>query len=277
MAGIRKMIERMLNGYSPEEGIRQFKENVHRVLNAFKEDPQSRGQLRQYLRSIYRPLQYFNASVVRPQLADGERLKATARQYQLNKIELKRIYKTLLELELRIQKFYEDETEVDRLVVMLRKVINTFDEQLVADLLDAVDYHVDYDKIEKAYLDYQHTLQKAFNGQGLNQEVKAIFSIFADNFKNALQGKTRTQRAPRASDERTDVKMMDPALQSFYDRYRSEGFSHEEAMGHVAEKEDLDQLSMEALESYRQLRRSGKSHAEAMADLVGPMDGSVDP
>lgn len=267
MAGIRKMIERMLNGYSPEEGIRQFKENLHRVLNAFKEDPQSREQLRHYLRGIYRPLQYLNASVVRPQLADGERLKATAKQYQLNKIELKRIYKTLLELELSIQKFYEDETEIDRLVVMLRKVINTFDEQLVSDLLDALDYHVDYDKIEKAYLDYQHTLQKAFNGQGLNQEVKAIFSVFADNFKNALQGKTRAQRPPRASDARTDVKMMDPALQSFYDRYRAEGFSHEESMVHVAEKEDLDQLSIESLETYRHLRRSGQSHAEAMVEL----------
>lgn len=267
MAGIRKMIEQMLNGYSPEEGIRQFKERLHRLLNAFKEDPESRAQLRQYLQSIYRPLQYFNAAVVRPQLADPARLKATAKQYQLNKIELKRIYKTLLELELRIQKFYADESEVDRLVVMLRKVINTFDEQLITDLLDAVDYHVDYAKIEKAYLDYQHTLHKAFNGAGLNQEVKAIFSVFVENFKNALQGKTRAQRTARASDEHSEVRMMEPSLQSFYDRYRAEGFSHEEAMKHVAEKEALDQLSVDELEAYRSLRRGGKTHDQAIQTL----------
>lgn len=267
MAGIRKMIEHMLNGYSPEEAIRQFKEKMHRLLNAFKDDPESRTQLRHALRSIYRPLQYFNGAVVRPQLADREKLKAAAKQYQLNKIELKRIYKTLLELELRIQKFYEDESEIDRLVVMLRKVINTLDEQLISDLLDAVDYHIDYAKIEKAYLDYQHTMQKAFNAAGLNQEVKAIFAVFAENFSNALQGKSRQRRAPRASDSHSEIRMMDPALQSFYDRYRAEGFSHEEAMEHVREKEELDQLSVDALESYRSLRRAGKNHADAIQDL----------
>ncbi len=268
MAGIRKMLEQMLNGFSPEEAIRQFKEKLHNALNHFKDDPQSRLQLKQYLRSVYRPLQYFNASVVRPQLANPERLKSTARQYGLNKIELKRIYKTALELELRIQKFYEDENEVDRLIVMLRKVINTFDEQMLSDILDAVDYHVDYGKIERAYLDYQSSMEKAFNAAALNREIKNILNVFGNNFKDALQGKSRQRRPARASDGQSEVKMMDPALQSFYDRYRSEGFSHDEAMKYVNEKSDLDSLSVEQLEAYRSLRRkSGKNHAEAMKQL----------
>ena len=263
MANLRDMIRRALNGRSPEDALAEFKEKLHAQINDFKDDPASRARLQQYLRSVLTPLQYFNAFVVKPNLNDNDRLREMAKRYNVNKVELKRVLKVALELEEKVQGYFEDNDRVDQLVITLRKVINVLDEQILTDLIDAMDYNIDYGKIEKAYLDYQSTLQKAYNVDGLNRDLQGIMGTVMNNLKNAFtQGTQQTRSKP--SDRQPEVRMLDPQLQNLYNHFREEGYDHNESMDMVNERRDVDGLKNEFLEAYRTLRQEGKSHQDAM-------------
>ncbi|MGV3524635.1 MAG: hypothetical protein ACO1RX_10430 [Candidatus Sericytochromatia bacterium] len=264
MAGIRDMIRRALGGRPPEEALIEFKEKLHAQINDFKDNPESRAQLQRMLQSVLRPLQYFNTFVVRPHLADNERLRHLAQQYNVNKVELKRVLKVSLELEEKIQTYFKDREQVEQLVVTLRKVVNVLDEQVITDIINAVDDNVDYSKIERAYLDYQSTLQKAYNADGLNRDLQGIVGGVLNGLKNAFGNAPQRVRT-RPSDQQPEARMLEPELQSLYDRYREEGFEHAEAMRFVTEKRELDSLPPQFLEAYQTLRKEGQAHDEALA------------
>lgn len=265
MANLRDMLRRAFGGRNPEDALIDFKEKLHAQINEFKDNPQSRARLQGYLRSILTPLQYFNAFMVRPNLNDNEKMRELARKYQINKVELKRVFKVALELEEKVQAYFSDGDQIDQLVVTLRKVINVLDEQIVTDIIDAMDYNIDLNKIENAYLDYQSKLQQAYNADGLNRDLQGIMGTVMSSLKNAFT-QPSTPRT-KASDKRPEVRMLEPELQKLYDHFREEGYEHSEAMAMIQEKQDVESLSAELMETYRQLRREGKSHGEAMAQL----------
>lgn len=263
MGGLRDILRRAFGNRSPEVALAEFKEKLHHQINTFKDSPESRAKLQEILHSVLNPLQYFNALVVRPSLEDPERLKALAKRYGVNKVELKRVFKLSLEFEEQVQRYFQDRDQVEQLIISLRKIVNVLDEQLITEIIDAMDYHIDYGKIEKAYLDYQFNLQKAYNIEGLNQELKGIVGSFLGNLKSALTGAAAQQRI-KPSDQQPQAKMLEPELQNIYDRFRQEGFSHDEAMQQVKEKQDFDSLVGESLEIYHRVRREGRSHTDAM-------------
>ncbi len=266
MAGLRDMIRRALGGQNPEAALAAFKEKLHNQINDFKDNPESRERLKQTLSSVLRPLQYANAFVIRPSLADNQKMREMAQKYGINKVELKRIFKTSVELEEKLQRYFKDSDQADQLIVTLRKVINVLDEQVLAEMVDALDYHIDYGKIEKAYLDYQTNIQRAYNIEGLNSELKNIMGGLFSNFKNAFQNNATVPKT-KASDQQPEARMLAPDLQAVYDRFRDEGFNHEEAMEQVHEKQDLDQLSENELDAYRKVRQQGLNHKEAISKL----------
>lgn len=268
MGGMRDMLKRALGGRSPEEALADFKERLHTQLNEMRENPETHQRLKQVLQSILRPLQQFNTFVVRPTLSDSERLKALAKRCGVHKIELKRVLKTSLELEDTLLSYFKDPAQIDQLTISLRKVINVIDEDVVTHLIDAIDYNIDYGKIEKAYLDYQDNLQKAYNVDGLNRDLQGLFGGVLQNLRNAFSNGQKPAKA-KASDRQLDAKMLEPELQNLYNRYREEGFTHEESMRVVQEKQDLDGLPAQLMESYRSQRREGRSHTEAF-DAVRP-------
>lgn len=263
MGGLRDMLRKAF-GRDPEAALAEFKEKLHLQINDFKDNPETRTQLRRMLQSVVTPLRQFNLFVVNPALNNNERLKAMAKRYGVNKIELKRMLKTSLELEEKLQKYFKDSDEIDQLVLTLRKVVNVLDEDVVTGFIDAMDYNIDYGKIEKAYLDYQHNLQKAYNAEGLNRDLQGLIGQVLNNLKGAFNN-TQKPVKTKASDRQADARMLEPELQILYDRYRDEGFTHDEAMRVVGEKRDLDGLPEELMEAYRSQRREGQDHDEALA------------
>lgn len=266
MAGLRDMIRRALGGQNPEAALAAFKEKLHAQINDFKDNPHSRARLKQTLNSILRPLQYANSFVIRPSLADNQKMREMAQKYGINKVELKRIFKTSVELEDKLQRYFKDDDQADQLIVTLRKVINVLDEQVLAEMVDALDYHIDYGKIEKAYLDYQTNIQRAYNIEGLNAELKNIMGGLFSNFKDAFQNNKVVSKT-RPSDQEPEARMLEPELQTLYDRFREEGFSHQESMDQVTEKQDLDRLSESERELYRTRRQQGLSHSESIQKM----------
>lgn len=263
MAGLRDILKRAFGGVQPEVALAQFKERLHNQINDFKDNPESRAQLQKMLQNILQPLRQFNLFVVQPALNDNERLKSLAKQYNVNKIELKRVFKTSLELEEKINSYFKDREQVDQLVITLRKVVNVLDEDIITELINSIDYNIDYGKIEKAYLDYQHNLQKAYNVDGLNRDLQGLMGNLVSGLKNAFS--TPSQRTTvKPSDREAEARMLEPELQNLYDRYREEGFTPEEAMRVVEEKRDLDALPESFHEAYRALRREGHGHADAI-------------
>lgn len=262
MGGLRDVLRRAFDGRSPEEALADFKEKLHAQINEFRENPETHSRLQTILQSILRPLQQFNLFIVRPALNDKERLKAMASRYGVNKIELKRVLKTSLELEETLKSYFKDPSQMDQLVVTLRKVVNVIDEDVVTGFIDAIDYNIDYGKIEKAYLDYQSSMQKAYNVDGLNRDLKELLGNVSNNLKNAF-GQGQKPAKGKASDRQLDAKMLEPELQNLYNRYREEGFTHEESMRVVQEKSDLDGLSAKLMDAYRAERREGRNHSEA--------------
>lgn len=263
MAGLRDMFRRSFGGRQPEEALMDFKEKLHVQINAFKDDPENQARLQSTMRSIITPLQYFNSLMVRPNMDDNQKMRELAKKYGINKVELKRVFKVALEFEEKVQNYFKNRGEVEQLVITLRKVVNVLDEQILTDIIDAMDYNVDYGKIEKAYLDYQSTLQKAYNSEGLNRDLQGIMGGLISNFKNAFQTSAQAPKT-KASDKHAEVRMMEPELQSLYDHYREEGFEHDESMKMINEKKDLDALPRKFLEAYRTLRQEGHSHTEAI-------------
>lgn len=263
MAGLRDILRRAFGGRPPEEALAEFKEKLHAQINAFKDNPEGQMQLRNYLQSFVQPLQYFNMLVVRPSLGDNEKLRQMAQKYGVNKVELKRVFKISLELEEKVQHYFQDPASVEQLIVTLRKVVNVLDEQILTDVIEALDYHIDYNRIEKAYLDYQTTLQQAYNAEGLNRDLQGILGGLFGNLKNVFAGAGQPPRQ-KPSDKHPEVRMLEPELQNLYDRQRQEGFSHDEAMAMVSEKRDLDALPEGYLEAYRTLRQEGRSHSDAL-------------
>lgn len=268
MAGLRDILRRAFGGRAPEEALTDFKERLHAQINDFKDSPESRAQLQRMLQSVLAPLSQFNAFVVRPTLADNDKMRAMAQRYGVNKVELKRVLKTALELEEKLKNYFNDNEEVDQLVITLRKVVNVLDEDIVTGFVDAFDYNIDLGKIEKAYLEYQDKMQKAMNTQGLNRDLNNMIGTVMGNLKNAFNS-NQIRPKGKASDRQADVKMMDPELQNLYNRYRDEGFEHDEAMRVVEEKQDLDQLPHQFKEAYRTLRREGRSHKAALEYAQG--------
>lgn len=262
MAGLRDVLKRAFGGQQPEVALAEFKERIHSQINDFKDNPESRGQLQKMLQGVLNPLKQFNLFVVRPALNDNERLRAMAQRYGVNKVELKRIFKTSLEFEEKLQGYFKDRDQVDQLVITLRKVVNVLDEEIITGLIDAMDYNIDYGKIEKAYLDYQSTLQKAYNVEGLNRDLQGLIGTVMGNLKNAFSSPQRSVSKP--SDRQADARMLEPELQNLYDRYRSEGFTHDESMRVVEEKRDLDSLPKAFHDAYRTFRQEGRSHTDAL-------------
>lgn len=263
MAGLRDMFQRAFGGQSPEEALTNLKERLHQSLNEFKDDAATQEKVRQNLQSIKTPLRYFNLFVVRPHLDEPERLKALAQRYQINKIDMKRLFKTALELEDSLEQYFGDTMDFDQLVIVLRRVLNLFDEQLVVDALDAFDSNIDYSKIEKAYLDYQDKLSGAYNVMGLNRDLKNVVDQFVSGFRNVVSTPHKIKTRP--SDQDTTIKMLPVEFQRIYDHYIEEGYTHEEANLYVRERQDLAELNEELLEAYRVLRQEGRSHADAIA------------
>lgn len=263
MGGLRDILNRAFGGRSPEAALADFKERLHAQINEFKENPETRSRLQRMLQSILAPLQQANTFVVRPALADNERLKSMAQRYGVNKVELKRMLKTSLELEDTLRSYFEDSNQVDQLILTLRKVVNVIDEDLVTSFIDAIDYNIDYSKIEKAYLDYQSNLQKAYNADGLNRDLQGLMGTVMQNLKGAFNSSSKPPKI-KASDRQAEARMLEPELQNLYNRYREEGFTHEESMRVVDEKRDLDQLPEAFMEAYRTLRREGRNHAAAL-------------
>lgn len=268
MAGLRDILRRAFGGRPPEEALAEFKERLHGQINDFKDNPESREQLQRMLQSVVRPLSQFNMFIVRPTLADNDRMKAMAQRYGVNKVELKRVLKTALELEEKLQNYFKDSDEVDQLVITLRKVVNVLDEDIVTGFVEAFDHNVDMGKIEKAALEYQDKMQKALNTQGLNRDLQSMIGTVVGNLKNAFNS-NQIRPKGKASDRQADVRMLDPELQNLYNRYRDEGFEHDEAMRVVEEKKDLDGLPHQFKEAYRTLRREGRSHAAALEYAQG--------
>ncbi|MBF2055214.1 MAG: hypothetical protein IGS03_17325 [Candidatus Sericytochromatia bacterium] len=264
MAGLRDILRRAFGGRPPEEALAAFKEKMHDQINAFKDNPEGQAQLRSYLQSFLQPLQYFNMLVVRPALNDNDKMREMAQKYGVNKVELKRVFKIALELEDKVQRYFQNPESVDQLIITLRKVVNVLDEQILTDVIEALDYNIDYNRIEKAYLDYQTTLQQAYNVEGLNRDLQGILGGLFGNLKNVFATAGQTPRH-KPSDKHAEVRMLEPELQNLYDRQRQEGFSHEEAMATVTEKRDLDALPKDYLEAYRTLRQEGRPHADALA------------
>ena len=147
MAGLRDILKRAFGGVQPEIALAQFKERLHNQINDFKDNPESRAQLQKMLQSILQPLRQFNLFIVQPALNDNERLKSMAKQYNVNKIELKRVFKTAIELEEKIHSYFKDRDQVDQLVVTLRKVVNVLDEEIISELINSIDYNIDYGNI----------------------------------------------------------------------------------------------------------------------------------
>lgn len=265
MAGLRDILRRAFGGRQPEAALAEFKEKLHSQINDFKDNPETRQQLKRTLQSILTPLKQFNAFVVIPALGDNEKLRGMAQKYNVNKVELKRMLKTSLELEEKVQRYFQDGDQVDQLVVTLRKVVNVLDEEIITGFIDALDYNIDYGKIEKAYLDYQTNLMKAYNSDGLNRDLQGLMGTVMGNLKNVFSGGQQRVTKTKHSDREVDAKMLEPELQNLYNRYREEGFAHDEAMRVVAEKRDLDGLPAAFLDAYRTLRREGRDHDDAMA------------
>jgi len=263
MANLRDMLRRFLGGRPPEEALAAFKEKLHDQINAFKDNPESRAQFRSYLESIITPVQYFNTLVVRPNLDNNDKLREMAQRYGINKVELKRMLKISLELEDKVQHYFRDGDHLEHLIITLRKVVNVLDEQVLTDIIEAMDYNIDYGRIEKAYLDYQSTLQKAYNSEGLSRDLQGIMGGLIGNLKNVLSGTHQASRS-KPSDKRPEIRMLEPDLQNLYDRYREEDFGHDEAMAMVQEKQELDQLSESYREAYRTLRQEGQGHQDAL-------------
>lgn len=281
MAHFRDMIRRALNGRSPEEFVVETKERLHTMVNTFKDSPEAQDKARRYLQSVVFPLRYLNTFIIRPNLDDNEKLRALAQQYDVNKVELKRVMKAALELEEGINQYLGEDIHFDQLAITLRKVINVLDEQIITDLIEAMDHHINYGKIEKAYLTYQENLQKAYNAEGLNRDLQGILGQLVNGFKNAL---TQTGSKVRPSDRQSEIKMLDPQWQNAYDHYCAEGYTHEEAMAFIQERRDLSELSPSFLEAYRVLRQEGRPHAEALeyarslaAKSTGPLPNLDDP
>lgn len=264
MSSLKDLLKKALGGRTPEVALAEFKEKMHHAINHFHQDPASQTQVKQYLSSILRPLNYFNMFVVRPHMANPDKLKALAHKYRMNKIELKRFFKIALELEERLKRYFGDDLNFDQLVITLRKVINVLDEQLLVDLIDAIDYNIDFGKIEKAYLTYQDSLQKAYNTEGLKHDLQSVIGSFMSSFKRSLDP---NKTSYRASDKAPETRMLPPNLQNTYDHYREEGYTHEEAMAFVKEKEETDALTEAELVEYRTLRESGKDHRQAIIAL----------
>lgn len=264
MASLKDMLRRALGGRNPEEVLAEFKEKLHQSINTLRNNPESQQKLQRILQSIIMPVRYFNFHVVRPHLENREALKALAHQLGMNKVELKRIFKLSLELEEKLSQYFGNALEVEALTVTLRKIVNALDEQMLTDLIDAMDHNIDFSKIERAQLDYQEAIQKAYNMEGLNREINGILGSFFNSVREAL---TRQERPPvkaKPSDRHAEVKMLDPHYQNAYDHYREEGYSHEEAMGFIREAQDVQALPQEYLDAYRILRQEGQSHAEAI-------------
>lgn len=268
MAGLREMLRRAFGGRQPEEALADFKEKLHTQINEFKDSPESQARMQRTLQSVITPLQYFNAYMVRPSIEDNQKMRDLAKHYGVNKVELKRVFKIALEFEEKIQSYFKNRDQIDQLVVTLRKVVNVLDEQILTDLIDAMDYNIDYNKIEKAYLDYQTTLQKAYNADGLNRDLQNIMGGLINNFKTAFTSSAQPPKT-RPSDQHSEVRLMEPELQNLYDHYREEGFEHEESMRMVNEKKDVDNLPDAFLDAYRTLRQEGQSHAEAIEYVQG--------
>jgi hypothetical protein len=210
------------------------------------------------------PVRYFNLTFVRPHLEDPEALKKLAEQAGIHKIELKRILKLSLELEEKLGQYFGNEVDIEQLAVTLRKVINALDEQMLTDIIDAVDHHIDFNKIERAQIDYQEALQKAYNTEGLNRELNGILGSFFSNMRSVFKEQPSPSTQPRASDRETEVKMLEPQYQNAYDHYREEGYTHEEAMVFVKETQEVHALPQNYLEAYRVLRQEGKTHDETI-------------
>ncbi|HEY9840989.1 MAG: hypothetical protein ACAI44_01065 [Candidatus Sericytochromatia bacterium] len=275
MGGLRDILRRAFGGRSPEEALADFKERLHTQINEFKENPETHHRLQRVLQSLLNPLQQFNTFLVRPALADKERLRSLAKRFDINKVELKRVLKTSLELEEKLKDYFENRDQLEQLIVTLRKVINVLDEDIITGLIDAVDYNIDYGKIEKAYLDYQTNLQKAYNAEGLNRDLQGLMGTVMQNLKNAFNNNQKVAKI-KPSDRQADARMLEPELQNLYDRYRDEGFTHEESMRVVDEKRDLDGLPPRFREAYRTLRREGRSHADALDYARNLADKSQD-
>lgn len=265
MAGLKDMIRRFLGGRNPEEALAEFKEKLHHSINEFKTNPDSRQKLQRQLQSMVMPVRYFNSAVVRPQLENKEGLKELAKQMGINKVELKRVFKVSLELEEKMTQYFGDELDVEQMAVTLRKVVNVLDEQVVADLIEAMDYNIDFGKIERAQLDYQEAIQKAYNVDGLNRDLNGILGNLFGNLRNVIHPSPQTAPKGKASDQHAEVRMMEPEYQNAYDHFREEGYSHVEAMAFVQEKQDLAALPQAFLEAYRVLRQEGRSHDEAIS------------
>lgn len=274
MAGLKDMLRRALGGRNPEEVLAEFKEKLHQSINEFRNNPESRQKLQRTLQSIVMPVRYFNLSIVRPHLEDREALKRLAQQLGMNKVELKRVFKLSLELEEKLGQYFGNELDIDQLTVTLRKAVNTLDEQILTDIIDAMDHNIDFGKIERAQLDYQEAIQKAYNVDGLNRELNGILSSFLGGMREALARQQGQSVKSKPSDRHTEVKMLEPQYQSAYDHYREEGYSHEEAMTFVNEARDLDALPKEYLDAYRVLRQEGRSHAEAVSYIRSLADKS---
>jgi AraC-like DNA-binding protein len=264
VAGLKDMLRRVLGGRNPEEALAEFKEKLHQSINEFKDSPESRQRLQRTLQSIVMPVRYFNGSIVRPHLENKESLKELAQQVGMNKVELKRVFKLSLELEEKLTQYFGDELDVEQLAVTLRKVINVLDEQVLTDLIDAMDYNINFDKIERAQLDYQEAIQKAYNVDGLNRELNGILGSLLGNMRNVFSNKQSPAAKSKPSDQHTEVKMMEPQYQNTYDHYREEGYEHDEAMRFVQEKQDLDALPAAYLDAYRVFRQEGRNHEDAI-------------
>ncbi|PIQ23533.1 hypothetical protein COW36_13750 [bacterium (Candidatus Blackallbacteria) CG17_big_fil_post_rev_8_21_14_2_50_48_46] len=264
MAGLKDMLRRVLGGRNPEEALAEFKEKLHHSINEFKNNPESRQKLQRNLQSIVMPVRYFNATIVRPHLENKEQLKSLAQQLNMHKIELKRVFKLSLELEEKLGQYFGNELDVEQLAVTLRKVVNVLDEQILSDVIEVVDHNIDFGKIERAQLDYQEAVQKAYNVDGLNRELNGILGSFLGNMRDVFSGQQKATTKPRPSDRQTEVKMLEPQYQNTYDHYREEGYSHDESMAFVKEKQDLDSLPQEYLDAYRVLRQEGRAHDESI-------------
>lgn len=265
MAGLKDMIRRFLGGRNPEEALTEFKEKLHQSINEFKSNPESRQKLQRQLQSMVMPVKYFNSTVVRPHLENKEQLKELAKQMGINKVELKRVFKVSLELEEKMSQYFGDELDVEQMAVTLRKVVNVLDEQVVTDLIDAMDYNIDFGKIERAQLDYQEAIQKAYNMEGLNRDLNGILGSLFGNMRTVFNPSSQTAPKGKPSDQHAEVRMMEPEYQNAYDHFREEGYSHTEAMTFVKEKQDLDALPQAFWEAYRVLRQEGRSHDEAIS------------
>jgi len=265
VAGLKDMIRRFLGGRNPEEALAEFKEKLHQSINEFKSNPDSRQKLQRQLQSMVMPVRYFNSTVVRPQLENKEGLKELAKQMGINKVELKRVFKVSLELEEKMAQYFGDELDVEQMAVTLRKVVNVLDEQVVTDLIEAMDYNIDFGKIERAQLDYQEAIQKAYNVDGLNRDLNGILGSLFGNLRNVINPSSQAAPKGKASDQHAEVRMMEPEYQNAYDHFREEGYSHAESMAFVQEKQDLAALPQAFLEAYRVLRQEGRSHDEAIS------------